>query len=297
VLEIVEAAGSERFRARVARFEGDLSMAEADQVLWRGVCEAVGFRRNAEPFGQLAEAAPWPQAAQVAIDRGPVGVAGLLLGAAGLLAEATLPEAHAWQGLQRRMGLRAMLSPASWDRRQLRAANTPAQRCRGLAELVARWTGSEQPGADLRESAVHWRGSTAVDRWLGPAEQVVAAVRQAAGSRPPRGSLWPLVGASPWIGRGRAQVMAINVLLPFAAAAGVSEAETLYTRFPGEPSNRIIRYMAGQLGGPAVRFRGACQQQGLLHLFKLTCASRRCERCPAHAGAFAERNNFEDEDV
>jgi hypothetical protein len=43
--------------------------------------------------------------------------------------------------------------------------------------------------------------------------------------------------------------------------------------------------MAGQLGGPEqlVRFRGACQQQGLLHLFKLTCAARVCERCPAYA--------------
>jgi hypothetical protein len=33
-----------------------------------------------------------------------------------------------------------------------------------------------------------------------------------------------------------------------------------------------------------VRFRGACQQQGLLHLFALTCAGRICERCPARGG-------------
>jgi len=30
-----------------------------------------------------------------------------------------------------------------------------------------------------------------------------------------------------------------------------------------------------------VRFRGACYQQGLLHLFQLSCAARTCERCPA----------------
>ncbi len=75
----------------------------------------------------------------------------------------------------------------------------------------------------------------------------------------------------------------MNVLVPFAAAAGVAEAAGLWERLPGEPTNRVVRYMAEQLGAPLVRFRGACQQQGLLHLFKLTCASRLCERCPARA--------------
>src|SRR5207244_2631691 len=36
VLAIVEDAGRERFRARAARFEGDLAIEAADQVLWRG---------------------------------------------------------------------------------------------------------------------------------------------------------------------------------------------------------------------------------------------------------------------
>jgi hypothetical protein len=260
VLEVVEAAGRARFSARAARFEADLTVAAADQVLWRGVCEALGFKRNTHPFGQLAEAVAWPHAAQTVADRGPVGLAGLLLGSAGLLADATLPEAHAWRALQRTLGLRAALSSASWDRRQVRAANAPATRCRGLAEVAARW---------------------AAERWIGPAEQVLTAVRQAAQARRPE--LWPLARAAPWIGRGRAQVVAVNVLVPFAAAAGVDEAAGLFERLPGEPSNRIVRYMAQQLGEPAVRFRGACHQQGLLHLFQLTCVARECARCPARA--------------
>jgi hypothetical protein len=259
VLEVVAAAGRERFRARAARFEADLTVVAADQVLWRGVCEALGFRRNTRPFGQLADAVAWPHAAQTVADRGPVGLAGLLLGTAGLLAEATLPEAHAWRALQRSCGLRVALSTASWDRRQLRAANAPAERCRGLAELAGRW---------------------AAERWSGPAEQVLEAVRQAAHVRRP--TLWRLTRAAPWIGRGRAQVIVINVLLPFAAANGVGEAWSLFERLPGEPTNRVVRYMAQQLGAPTVRFRGACHQQGLLHLFHLTCATRTCDRCPAH---------------
>lgn len=263
VLQIVEAAGNERFRARAARFEGDLSAVDADQVVWRGVAEALGYQRNRQPFGQLADAVPWAQAVTVVAERGPVGLAGLLLGVAGLLGEATLPEAHAWRALQRTQAWRAVLAAHSWDRRQVRAANTPAQRCRGLAELAARWV------------------AAAAERHVGLAEQALEAVEHATRVRHPR--LWCFVCAAPWIGRGRAQVVAVNVLLPFAAAAGVGEAAELYGRLPGEPSNRVVRYMAQQLGAPAVRFRGARHQQGLLQLFKMTCATRLCECCPARA--------------
>jgi hypothetical protein len=83
-------------------------------------------------------------------------------------------------------------------------------------------------------------------------------------------------------------VLAINVLVPFAAAAGVAEAGALFERLPGEPSNRVVRYMAEQLAAPGVRFRGACHQQGLLQLFKLTCAARICERCPARGQSVPE---------
>jgi hypothetical protein len=58
--------------------------------------------------------------------------------------------------------------------------------------------------------------------------------------------------------------------------------------------------MARQLGAPDVRFRGACQQQGLLELFQVTCAARLCERCPArrgHAWRPAARNKPNVSDV
>jgi len=120
-------------------------------------------------------------------------------------------------------------------------------------------------------------------RGSGPAEYVLEQIAVAAAGRR-RTSLWRLGRASPWIGVGRAQVIANNVLLPFAAAAGVGEAAGLFERAAGEPSNRVLRYMASQLGGgTGIRFNGACHQQGLLHLFQHTCAARVCERCPARA--------------
>ena len=82
-------------------------------------------------------------------------------------------------------------------------------------------------------------------------------------------------------------MVVVNVLVPFAVAAGCADAADLFDRLPGEPSNRVVRYMAEQLGQTAgtterrVRFRGALLQQGLLHLFKATCATRLCGACPA----------------
>jgi hypothetical protein len=166
----------------------------------------------------------------------------------------------------------------------MRAGNAPAQRCRGLAELALRWSGvaaeqSQAGPAGAEQSQA--RPAGAEQSQAGPAAHVLEAVRAAATHR--RRPLWPLVRASPWIGRGRAQVVVVNVLLPFAAAAGVVEANEVYERLSGEPSNRVVRYMARQLAAPGVRFTGACRQQGLLHLFKMTCAARVCERCPARA--------------
>jgi hypothetical protein len=264
VLRVVEAAGRARFAARAGRFEADLTAAEPDQVVWRGVAEALGFSRDTAAFGRLADAVPWPEAARAVAERGPLGLAGLLLGTAGLLGQASLAEAHAFRWFERRFGARQVLGAAAWDRRTQRGSSQPTERCRGLAALAGRWLGQDQPD--------------------GPAELVLEAVSRAAAGRGRRTRpLWRLVQASPWIGRGRAQVMVVNVLVPFAAAAGVEGAAGLFERLAGEPSNRVLRYMAGLLGGDGsgVRFRGACRQQGLLHLFKSTCASRRCGQCPA----------------
>jgi hypothetical protein len=223
-------------------------------------------------------------------------LAGLLLGTAGLLGQASLAEAHAFRAFERSRGARQMLSSRAWDGRQQRAANTPAQRCRGLAELAARWTdrtprGATTPAAGPIAPTGSPRSPLAPDGLVGllgrpsapgarpasggPAEQIVTAVAEAATSKRAR-PLWRLVYAPPWIGRGRAQVLVVNVLLPLAAALGVAEAAELFERLPGEPSNRVYRCMAEQLAAPGLRLGSACRQQGLLHLFKTGCGSEAC---------------------
>jgi hypothetical protein len=81
------------------------------------------------------------------------------------------------------------------------------------------------------------------------------------------------------------------VLLPFAYAFGQGTSEkalseralTLYRCYPSGPPNRVVREMALQVGGVAgpKLARGACRQQGLIHLYRHWCDARDCEHCPA----------------
>ena len=150
-----------------------------------------------------------------------------------------------------------------WEAAAVRPANPPAVRCRGLAALALRFTSAA--GRTLAESLL---------------EAVAGALRV------PGMPLWPLLLARPWIGRGRALAVVVNVVLPFAAAAGLEGAVDRYVRGPGEPPNRVTRYMAVQLGASGAWARTACGRQGLLQVFKSFCAKRLCQDCPV---ADAER--------
>jgi hypothetical protein len=263
-------AGQQRLAQKAERFRQQLTSAPPDQVVWRGVAEALGYSHNGAAMARLAEAVSWERARSVLAEEGAVGLTALLLGGAGLVPAATLAEAHAWRRFERG-GTRPALDVWAWRLAAVRSANHPVPRLRGLAALAIEWR------AQLAAVAASVESGTPI----GLATLVLERVREAVEARRPR--LWDLFAASPWIGRGRAQVIVVNVLLPLAKALGVTGVDALYARLPGEPSNRVSRYMANLLGEPGQRFDSAQQQQGLVQLFNTTCASRWCERCDARA--------------
>jgi hypothetical protein len=88
---------------------------------------------------------------------------------------------------------------------------------------------------------------------------------------------------------GRANIVAVNVALPFAAAlatlhddeALAHRARAVYEAWPGLTSNQIVREMARTLGLARLP-RGALAQQGLHHLWRHTCREKQCARCPCN---------------
>jgi hypothetical protein len=93
------------------------------------------------------------------------------------------------------------------------------------------------------------------------------------------------------LGRGKAGEIVTNVLLPFAfALAGtvkdrqlMSKAMALYHGYPGLAENEITRHMASQLHLEYRFACTACQQQGLIHIFRNYCREGRCTECPLNS--------------
>jgi hypothetical protein len=84
----------------------------------------------------------------------------------------------------------------------------------------------------------------------------------------------------------RADILIVNVVLPFASAVALLErdallaewAQALYMMHPGLPSNRITRIMCTQLRLQEEP-QGSCQQQGLHYIYQQTCREKCCEAC------------------
>lgn len=267
VLARVLEAGERRFLERAARLEADVEAVGPHQALWRAVMEGLGYSRNREPMARLADHAPWSDVPYVARCGGETALAAWLLGTAGLADTMDSGEWWEWELLQRRMGVRAMMSPLGWQRSTVRPANLPEVRLRGLAHLAAGW-GREWPRRELASVAR------------------AAVARAAVEERPP---LEQLFRAPPQVGAGRARVLLANALLPWAHAVGSEDALALYRQLPGEPSNQATRHMAAELGVAARDLRSMCAQQGLVQLFKQACAGRWCDICPARATNTAGR--------
>lgn len=245
LLERLLAVGRARFRSKAARFEADLTVAPAGQVLWRGIAEALGYTQNTAAFAALADAVPWATARQRVRAQGEQAFAAHLLEVAGL---------QSALGASPSRGVVPALRPEQWQLGMVRPGNHPVRRCRGLAALAARW---------------------AIGSFSGPADAVLRSLENS-DRRPPRP--WASVLVSPWIGPDRARAIAINVLLPFASASGWQAAETLFESLPGEAPNRTVRHMANQLR-LRIPLDSACLQQGLIGIYKATCETRACETC------------------
>ncbi len=137
------------------------------------------------------------------------------------------------------------------------------QRLRGLLALFARWQ-NDGPWLPLRAALVH-----------GPPEHAARALVARLGV--PGGLVSP----------GRAAIVAANVVLPFSAVVGTSEAnsalaaraEEVYAALAGLPSNAITRLMTRQLGLSRLP-RGAVAHLGLQHIWADVCREKRCDACP-----------------
>ncbi|MSQ15183.1 MAG: DUF2851 family protein [Dehalococcoidia bacterium] len=102
-----------------------------------------------------------------------------------------------------------------------------------------------------------------------------------------------LHGAAPaLIGRGRARVIVVNIVLPFLWALGVAggrpeltrPARDIYAAYPRSEDDRVIRHMQSKLGIIGLQSKGlrSVHQMGMHHLYRGRCVSGRCGECPVY---------------
>ncbi|HEX6509825.1 MAG TPA: DUF2851 family protein [Chloroflexota bacterium] len=145
----------------------------------------------------------------------------------------------------------AHLSPDSWRLTRLRPANHPARRLEGMVDLLDR----------LRPSV---------------ARALLALVEDASSPADIRRGLEARSHDAAWIGSGRADELAVSVVLPFVGATpgGAGLAERVFLQYPSPPHNRWTRHMLELLrlaGHVNVRVRTAAEHQGLHHLYHQHC--------------------------
>jgi hypothetical protein len=311
LLKPIEAAGDARLLAKAAMMEADLEVfGSADEVFYRGLMDALGYSANREPMRALADALPISQLLTLPLGRDEAERATLLeavlLGAAGLLPSQRpdlepldwLSQQYAdevetlWCAHASALGLSPdKPSVAGWVVDRVRPANSPPRRLAAAPRLLARllwerggmvgpFMASANATSSPEEPGMKWTKLLTV-----PGDGYWATHSDF--GRPLSGKGTEEMAL---LGNSRAADMVVNILLPVLIAQAELEGKpavyeivlAVYAKYPKLSENKITRAMSGEALGPDRKkaISTARHQQGLIHLYRLYCETRRCYECP-----------------
>jgi hypothetical protein len=297
VKKILDAAGEQRFKQKAIHFRTEILdpaprmptiEQAAGQVLLRAIMRALGYAKNTDPFEELAGRIPLTS---IECREGLTAKQALLLGTAGLLPsqrgqigpikERDVQELEQiWQALG--SNVRTM-KVSDWHLSHIYPNNSPVRRIIAQSHLLERYS----------------RG-----RLLAGILQIVRDALPSGGHRVLQNGLtvdsdgyWrdhfdfgvrSRTKISALLGHNKAGEIAVNVILPFAFSWGELAGQAkltdrviqLYRTHPRLSDNCLTRHMAKQLQIEEVSDFTACQQQGLIHIFRSYCREGRCFQCP-----------------
>lgn len=314
--DLLDAAGDHRILTRADEAADLFEGRSREQVLYERISEALGFKNNRMPFLQMAGMLPLDLLRQVIPPEAQAREKSLLLEAAffgigGFLDEwddgNEDPEAAAYHaGLLEAWGhLQDALSPARlsskhWQLGGTRPVNYPTRRIAALACLYGEHVhGGLFPHlvrtVHQARPRPHQRADVAVRQaLLGVFEQV----RHPYWSRRYTFGGTRLGDARALIGRERATVLVVDVVLPMLLAHGRAEGEgelfdrlhALWRGLPRRPGNAVTRRMEQVIFDTREKARKVVtstrRQQGLHQLYRDACRTEdgcsRCVLCLAH---------------
>lgn len=262
LLHHLEEAGKARFKIKAGRFLGDICYFGEEEALYQGVMEALGYSQNKAAFLALARAVPSAMLLTIAISSLKdlqQRINNLMAWASGLDSDMAISQEAQSYGV-------AQLKRNGWELSRIRPDNHPLRRIEGISCLMAR---AYSDSSGLREFL------------LGPLDSPkgLSEILKCLCAHDKDGRTL--------IGQQRASEIAINVVLPFAYAQAELKGESnlsgailnVYSSAAKSSENHITNQMHQQFGLTRVSLKTACQQQGLLHIYKEKCQDLRCADC------------------
>ncbi|MBA3642831.1 MAG: DUF2851 family protein [Chloroflexia bacterium] len=271
--------GDRRLAAKAARLEAQLTAMPPAEVLYRAMCDGLGFTANRVPMRDLAQRLPIATLeallATIPPQRRLALAQALIYGVAGFFpmspTDATLAglDPAALQGIESfwqshgQAWHDSRLAPTAWARVRVRPANHPIARLTTLAHWVS------TPPAAFQAFVLDTLRAE-----LGPVTML-----QRTGATP----------GSPSLGVARATEIVANAIIPFALALSeqtgdfslAEAASRAWEALPPGESNAVTRRARAQVAGQArLGCLGTRGQQGLIHLDATLCQPRRCFECP-----------------
>ena len=298
ITTILEAAGDQRFLSNSARFQEMIAQSGAGQALYRGLMTALGYSRNKEAMAELAGRLPLSRLEAAAAPGAPeneclaqyqarlIGTAGLLPSQLGVAFRMECPIEPWLEKLERTWsayGEEPVMSADDWRFFKVRPGNYPVRRLAAMSYLLLRYR-KERLLSGLKDILQETTGKT-----TGRSLDLALLVNpdsfwgRYVDFGTPGGGVIPAL-----LGSERAAEIAVNVLLPFAAAGGFTDtpssltekAAGIYREYRAAAENTLVKHMRKQLGIGRRLINTARRQQGLMHIYKTLCSQGKCIECP-----------------
>jgi len=294
--KLLNSAGEERFKQKAMHFQTEIlrpdsngtQKEETGQALFRGMMRALGYAKNTKPFEDLADRMPLNS---IESREGLATKQALLLGTAGLLPsqrwqgkfarEKEVQELEQiWQSAGKKV---KTMKEGDWNFTHIYPNNSPVRRIVAQSYLLERYCQGKLLAGILQlvKEAPTPGGHRVLENGLTVAgdgywrDHFDFDVRSK-------------TKISALLGNSKAGEIIVNVILPFAFSWGelaneaklTENAIELYRNHPKLAENCITRHMKKQLGIEESLDFTACQQQGLIHVFRNYCREGRCSECP-----------------
>ncbi|MFC1715807.1 DUF2851 family protein [Candidatus Poribacteria bacterium] len=293
----LDRAGMDRFLQRAQVFQERLEQSDADQILYEGIMEALGYSKNKGQFLELAQKAPL----KILEGASPEKIQAILFGVAGLLPSQSGKKVKfdaetdeyvnriekLWQPILSEFRGVQMFGE-QWEFK-IRPENFPTKRIAGISYILSKHSCEDgEANASLltmfRSAFSGGKATQKLHDMLVLHTSGYWTRRYIFGGKQHKET--PSL-----IGQSRAADIVINVILPVILAhahqLGCGELEqavtTAYASYRRLQDNNVTTYVSSQIFPDKKDRRSvincAMRQQGLIHLYKNFCFVRNCQDC------------------